>query len=96
MRSTYNTGAIGGRDRDPALTEMQYQLRNWYCFTWLSGDHNVEQHVHSLDKVGWAMKDEPPACAWGLGGRQVRVGARYGNIYDHHAVVYEYPNGVQA
>jgi predicted dehydrogenase len=91
----YNTSMIGGRERDPQLTEMQYQMRNWYCFTWLSGDHNVEQHVHSLDKALWAMRDEPPARAWGLGGRQVRIDSRYGDIYDHHAVVYEYPNGVR-
>jgi myo-inositol 2-dehydrogenase / D-chiro-inositol 1-dehydrogenase len=91
----YNTGMLGGRDRDSSLTEMQYQMRNWYCFTWLSGDHNVEQHVHSLDKALWAMHDEPPARAWGLGGRQVRVDPRYGDIYDHHAVVYEYANGVR-
>jgi len=95
LQVTYNTGTIGGRDRDPKLTEMQYQLRNWYCFAWLSGDHNTEQHVHSLDKMGWAMRDEPPVRAWGLGGRQVRTGARYGDIYDHHAVVYEYANGVR-
>jgi len=91
----YNAGMIGGRDRDPKLTEMQYQLRNWYCFHWLSGDHNVEQHVHSLDKALWAMRDEPPARAWGLGGRQVRTDPRYGDIYDHHAVVYEYANAVR-
>ena len=96
IQVTYNTGMIGGRKRDPSLTEMQYQMRNWYCFTWLSGDHNVEQHVHSLDKVGWAMHDEPPLAAWGLGGRQVRVDPMYGDIYDHHAVVYEYAGGVLA
>jgi predicted dehydrogenase len=91
----YNTGMLGGRDRKSDETEMQYQMRNWYCFTWLSGDHNVEQHVHSLDKALWAMHDEPPQRAWGLGGRQVRVDPRYGDIYDHHAVVYEYPNGLR-
>lgn len=96
IQETYNTGHIGGRDRDPNLTEMQFQLRNWYCFTWLSGDHNVEQHIHSLDKALWVMHDEPPAVAWGLGGRQVRTEMpRYGNIYDHHAVCYEYANGVR-
>ncbi|MEJ5340112.1 MAG: Gfo/Idh/MocA family oxidoreductase [Thermogutta sp.] len=96
IQETYNTGHIGGRDRDPKLTEMQFQLRNWYCFTWLSGDHNVEQHIHSLDKALWVMHDEPPAVAWGMGGRQVRTEMpRYGNIYDHHAVCYEYPNGVR-
>lgn len=96
IQETYNTGHIGGRDRDPKLTEMQFQLRNWYCFTWLSGDHNVEQHIHSLDKALWVMHDEPPAVAWGMGGRQVRTEMpRYGNIYDHHAVCYEYANGVR-
>ena len=74
---------------------MEYQMRNWYYFTWLSGDHNVEQHVHSLDKASWAMGDEPPVRAWGLGGRQVRIDPKYGDIFDHHAVVYEYPNGVR-
>ncbi|GAB6165350.1 Gfo/Idh/MocA family oxidoreductase [Thermostilla marina] len=96
IQETYNTGMIGGRTRDPSITEMEYQMRNWYCFTWLSGDHNVEQHVHSLDKALWVMGDEPPAYAWGLGGRQVRTEQpRYGQIYDHHAVCYEYENGVR-
>lgn len=96
IQETYNTGMIGGRSRDPSLTEMEYQLRNWYCFTWLSGDHNVEQHIHSLDKGLWAMGNQPPAYAWGLGGRQVRTEQpRFGQIYDHHAVCYEYENGVR-
>jgi predicted dehydrogenase len=95
IESLYNTGMIGGRDRKNGETEMEYQMRNWYCFTWLSGDHNVEQHVHSLDKALWAMHDEPPVRAWGLGGRQVRTDPKFGDIYDHHAVVYEYPNGLR-
>jgi predicted dehydrogenase len=74
---------------------MEYQLRNWLYFTWLSGDFNVEQHVHSLDKAAWAMHDEPPLQATGLGGRQVRVEQQWGNIYDHFAVVYEYADGVK-
>ena len=68
-------------------------MRNWYYFTWLSGDFNTEQHVHSLDKASWAMGDEPPVRAWGLGGRQVRTDPKFGDIFDHHAVVYEYANG---
>jgi predicted dehydrogenase len=95
MRETYLTNPVGGRDRDSTMSEMEYQLRNWWCFTWLSGDFNVEQHIHSLDKSLWAMHDEPPARAWGLGGRQVRVDPKYGEIYDHHAVCYEYADGTQ-
>jgi predicted dehydrogenase len=87
----YNTGTLWSRGRQPDWTEMQFQLRNWYYFTWLSGDHNVEQHIHSLDKALWAMRDEPPVRAWGMGGRQVRTDPMFGDIYDHHAVLYEYP-----
>ncbi|MEE8451681.1 MAG: Gfo/Idh/MocA family oxidoreductase [Thermoguttaceae bacterium] len=94
IQSTYNTGTLWHRGRKDDDTEMKYQLRNWYYFTWLSGDHNCEQHVHSLDKASWAMGDQPPVRAWGLGGRQVRTEQpKWGNIYDHHAVVYEYANG---
>ncbi len=95
IRETFNTGTVWRRPRQPSWTEMEYQMRNWYYFTWLSGDHICEQHVHSLDKAAWAMHDEPPLRAWGLGGRQVRTEAIYGDIFDHHAVCYEYANGVQ-
>jgi predicted dehydrogenase len=95
IQETYNTGTLWHRGRKPDDTEMAYQVRNWYYFTWLSGDHNVEQHVHSLDKGSWAMGDKPPVRAWGLGGRQVRTDPKYGDIYDHHAVVYEYPGGTR-
>ncbi len=96
IQETWNMGlASAFRSGNPGATEMERQMRNWYFFTWLSGDHNVEQHVHSLDKASWAMGDVPPAKAWGLGGRQVRVEPKFGNIFDHHAVVYEYDNGVR-
>ncbi len=95
IQETYLTGFLWERPRQPQWTEMEFQMRNWYYFTWLSGDFNVEQHVHSLDKAVWAMRDEPPVRAWGLGGRQVRTDKRFGDIYDHHAVVYEYANGVR-
>jgi predicted dehydrogenase len=74
---------------------MEYQIRNWLYFTWLSGDHNVEQHIHSLDKALWLMGDKPPVAAVGMGGRQVRTDPDYGNIYDHHAVCYEWASGVR-
>jgi myo-inositol 2-dehydrogenase / D-chiro-inositol 1-dehydrogenase len=94
MQETYLAGVLWERPRQPQWSEMEFQMRNWYYFTWLSGDHNVEQHVHSLDKAVWAMHDQPPLRAWGLGGRQVRTDAKFGDIYDHHAVAYEYPKGV--
>jgi predicted dehydrogenase len=95
MQVTYNTGTLWHRGNDPSWSEMEYQMRNWYYFTWLSGDFNVEQHVHSLDKAAWAMNDEPPVQATGIGGRQVRVDEKWGNIYDHFCVVYEYAGGVK-
>ena len=94
IQETYLAGTLWHRGRQPDDTEMKYQMRNWYYFTWLSGDHNVEQHVHSLDKASWIMGDEPPVRAWGMGGREVRTDPKYGDIFDHHAVCYEYANGV--
>jgi predicted dehydrogenase len=88
-------GPIWVEKRQKGMSDMEYQMRNWYYFTWLSGDFNVEQHVHLLDLCSWLMKGEYPAKAVGLGGRQVRTGPDYGNIYDHHSVVYEYTNGVK-
>jgi predicted dehydrogenase len=98
IQETYLTGSLWYRippTQPPLWTEMETQMRNWYYFTWLCGDHNVEQHVHSLDKAAWVMNDQPPERAWGLGGRQVRTEAKFGDIYDHHAVVYEYANGTR-
>lgn len=94
IQETYLAGSLWHRGHPKEWTEMEYQMRNWYYFTWLSGDHNVEQHIHSLDKAMWAMHDEPPEFAWGLGGRQVRTDNKYGDIYDHHAVLYQWKNGV--
>ena len=88
-------GTIWVKPRKPEWTDMQWQMRNWYYFTWLSGDFNVEQHVHFLDTCAWVMKNEYPVKAIGLGGRQVRTGPEYGHIYDHFSVVYEYANGVK-
>jgi predicted dehydrogenase len=95
IQENYLTGGLWNEDRKPQWSEMEYQIRNWLYFTWLSGDHNVEQHVHSLDKAAWAMREEPPLRATGLGGRQVRTDAKYGHIFDHHAVCYEYANGAR-
>jgi predicted dehydrogenase len=88
-------GPIWVKPRKPGMTDMEWQMRNWYYFAWLSGDFNVEQHVHQLDLVAWLMKGVYPTRAYGTGGRAVRTGPEYGNIYDHHAVVYEYDSGVK-
>jgi len=95
LHCAYNTNGLWHKARQPEWSDMEWQLRNWLYFTWLSGDHIVEQHIHSLDKMAWAMKDEYPIKASGLGGRQVRTGKEYGHIFDHHAVVFEYKNGVK-
>jgi predicted dehydrogenase len=86
-------GPIWVKPRQPEWSDMTWQMRNWYYFTWLSGDFNVEQHVHHLDICSWAMRGEYPVRATSLGGRQVRTGPEYGHIYDHHAVIYEYAGG---
>jgi predicted dehydrogenase len=95
MHTSYNTGALWMKPRQPGWSDMEWQLRNWLYFTWLSGDHIVEQHVHSLDKMAWAMGDEYPVRATGTGGRQSRIQPAYGHIFDHHAVVFEYAKGVK-
>jgi len=95
MQCSYNTGPLWVRKREPGWSDMEYQMRDWYYYAWLSGDFNVEQHIHSLDKIAWAKKDEYPVKAVGLGGRQVRTEPEYGHIFDHHAVVYEYANGTR-
>lgn len=94
-RLTYMGGKPSARPRAPEDTELMAQVRNWYNYTWLSGDFNVEQHVHTLDKGLWAMGDVPPVACYGLGGRMQRVEQPgYGDIYDSMAAVYEYSNGM--
>jgi predicted dehydrogenase len=88
----YRTGRWA-KLRQNDWSDMNYQMRNWYNFTWLSGDFNVEQHVHFLDVCAWVMNNKYPIKAMGMGGRSVLAGKEYGNIYDHFSVVYEYPDG---
>lgn len=95
VQTTRNLGSLWHRPRQPEWTEMEFQMRNWYYFTWLSGDHNVEQQIHGIDKCSWALGDKPPLKAWATSGRQIRIDPKYGDIYDHHAVVYEYANGTR-
>jgi predicted dehydrogenase len=91
-RCYWNQGGLWKKDRQPAWTDAEWQLRNWLYFTWLSGDHIVEQHVHNIDAVNWAMNAHP-VSANGMGGRQVRTSPDYGHIFDHFAIDFEYANG---
>ncbi|MBI4664168.1 MAG: Gfo/Idh/MocA family oxidoreductase [Verrucomicrobia bacterium] len=92
MRVYWNGDGVWVRPRKAGQTEMEYQVDNWYYFTWLSGDHICEQHIHNLDVANWVKNGYPVRCH-GMGGRQVRTGKEYGEIYDHHAVEYEYADG---
>jgi predicted dehydrogenase len=88
----WNNDGVWVRPRQPGQTEMEYQMRNWYYFNWLCGDHITEQHIHNLDVMNW-FKGAYPVKAQGMGGRQVRTGKEFGEIYDHHFVEYHYADG---
>jgi predicted dehydrogenase len=83
------------RERRPGQSEMEYQMWNWYHFNWISGDQTAQQLIHSIDKASWALGDKPPRQIWGMGGRQTCVGPKFGDQFDHQAVVFEYDNGVR-
>ena len=89
----WNQGGLWVHDRKPEYSDMEWQCRNWLYFTWLSGDHICEQHIHNIDVINWA-KDGPPVKATGMGGREVRTDAKYGNIFDHFSIEYEYADGM--
>jgi predicted dehydrogenase len=88
----WNNDGVWVKDRKPEWSEMEYQMRNWYYFNWLCGDHIVEQHIHNIDVMNWA-KNAWPVRAQGMGGREVRRGKEHGEIFDHHFVEYEYADG---
>ena len=100
IQENYLTGTLwhrGNGTEDPDTgkiirewSQMEYQLRNWVYFNWLSGDHIAEQHIHSLDKALWLNDDKPPTSCYGSGGRLVRTNEKYGNVYDHFSTVYEW------
>ena len=82
------------KERMPEHTEMEYQFRNWFYFTWLSGDLPLEQHIHNLDVANWFI-GEYPSKAEGMGGRTIRTGMEYGNIFDHNFIELTYPSGAK-
>ena len=89
----YNMGSLWHKPRQPDWSDMEWQVRNWLYFTWLSGDHLVEQWVHSIDTINWILGARPLRVT-AMGGRQARTEPEFGHIYDHFALEYEYPNGV--
>ena len=90
----WNQGGLWNRGRDAKWSDAEWQIRNWLYFTWLSGDHIVEQHVHNIDVANWVMRGHP-VRAVGVGGRQQRTDPKYGHIYDHFGVDFEYENGAR-
>ena len=83
------------RERRPGQSEMEYQMWNWYHFNWLSGDQTAQQLIHSVDKSSWVLGDKPPRRVYGMGGRQTVLDPKFGDQFDHQAVIYEYDNGVR-
>jgi predicted dehydrogenase len=100
-RCAWDNNGIWFNKRQPGMSDVVYQLRNWYHFMWLCGDHIVEQHIHNLDVINW-FTGQHPVKAVGMGGRMGGTDARpngpaneVGNIWDHFAVEFEFPNGVR-
>ena len=91
-RVYWNGAGVWVNPKRPGQSEMEYQMRNWYYFNWLCGDHIVEQHIHNLDVGNWLVGDVP-VSAQGMGGREVRTGKEYGEIFDHHYVEFTYKDG---
>lgn len=92
-RVYWNGSSRPGYPREEGESELHYQIRNWYFFTWMSGDHILEQHCHNLDVANWVLQGRMPVKAVGQGGRQVRRAKENGTIFDHHTVEFEYDNG---
>ncbi|TWT47202.1 Gfo/Idh/MocA family protein [Botrimarina hoheduenensis] len=93
IESNYNSGTLWHRGDKPEWSRMEYQLRNWLYYTWLSGDIIAEQAIHSLDKTAWLLGDASPTKAMAMGGRQQRTDPKYGHVWDHFTVFYEYEAG---
>lgn len=91
--TTFHTGTLPKRPRKPEWTDIEFQIRNWWHFLWVAGDHIVEQAVHSLDRMSWAFNDQDPLRCVALGGRAAREGPEHGNVYDHFSCIFDYPGG---
>ncbi|HLQ37304.1 MAG TPA: Gfo/Idh/MocA family oxidoreductase, partial [Planctomycetota bacterium] len=95
IEGDYITGELWSFPRKSGWTDLEWQLRNWLYYTWLSGDHIAEQHIHTLDVMAWIKQDQYPVKAVSLGGRQTRVDPLFGNVFDHFATIYEWADGTR-
>ncbi len=93
IQETYCVGPYHVHERKPEWTELEWQFYNWYHFNWLAGDQCLQQLIHSIDKGAYVMQDEPPVKAWGMGGRAACFGDKYGDMFDHQTVVFDYADG---
>jgi predicted dehydrogenase len=96
VHTTYHSTTLPPRHRETSWSDLEFQMRNWWHFPWISGDHIVEQAVHSIDRLSWAMGDKPPKLVNCLGGRAAREGPESGSAFDHFAAIYEWDNGLRA
>ncbi len=96
VHTTYHAGTLPRHPRKPEWSDLEFQMRNWWHFHWLSGDHIVEQAVHSIDRLSWAIGDRQPLRVTCLGGRAARSGPEHGNGFDHFSAIYEYEGGLRA
>jgi myo-inositol 2-dehydrogenase/D-chiro-inositol 1-dehydrogenase len=96
LQTTYNGGTPWHRGKGATWSDVETQMRNWLFYAWLSGDHVVEQSIHGIDKIAWAMQDKPPLHCKSSGGRTIRTGEKYGNVYDHFNSVFEWEDGTKA
>jgi predicted dehydrogenase len=95
IQGNYITGELKSFDRQPQWSELEWQLRNWLYYPWLSGDLIAEQHIHTLDVMAWMKRDVYPIAATSLGGRQKRTDAKFGTVFDHFATIYEWEDGTR-
>jgi predicted dehydrogenase len=93
--TNYNTGEIGTNTRQPGWSDVEWQVRNWHHFDWLSGSHLVEQACHSIDLMSWAFEDQAPLSVVAVGGQATRSGPEAGNCFDHYSAVYDYADGAK-
>lgn len=96
IQCSYNTGLLWNKPRQENWADMEYYIRNWYYYTFMSGDHIVEQGIHNIDKMCWVMGDQAPLEAYGMGGRIVRTDEKFGHVYDHFSIQYKFPGDVYA